>query len=145
VLAAVPDPRARRGFALPPDSDLGAWRFARPWPAPSRSRRSRGGPLIGAIKLKELTADQVDEWLEGLTGKLTTRSLQGVDAILKRAIRQAQARDRVLRNVAELVSTPKGKQRRPSRAVTLEQATAMLEEAKASRLHAYVTAARARH
>ena len=66
-------------------------------------------PLIGAIKLKELTADQVDEWLEGLTGKLATRSLQGVHSILKRAIRQAQARDKVLRNVAELVTTPKGK------------------------------------
>jgi hypothetical protein len=29
-------------------------------------------PLIGGIKLKELTADHVDEWLE-LTGKLATR------------------------------------------------------------------------
>jgi integrase len=95
-------------------------------------------PLIGAIKVKELTADQVDEWLDELTSKLATRSLQGVHAILKRAIRQAQARDKVLRNVAELVTTPKGKQGRPSRAMTLEQATAMLEQAKASRLHAYV-------
>ena len=95
-------------------------------------------PLIGAIKLKELTADQVDVWLEGLTGKLATRSLQGVHAILKRAIRQAQARDKVLRNVAELVTTPKGKLGRPSRAMTLEQATAMLEQAEASRLHAYI-------
>lgn len=95
-------------------------------------------PLIGAIKLKELTADDVDDWLDGLTGKLATRSLQGVHAILKRAIRQAQARDRVMRNVAELVTTPKGKPGRPSRAMTLKQATAMLEHAKASRLHAYV-------
>jgi integrase len=95
-------------------------------------------PLIGAVKLKELTADDVDDWLDGLTGKLATRSLQGVHAILKRTIRQAQARDRVLRNVAELVTTPKGKPGRPSRAMTLEQATAMLEQAKASRLHAYV-------
>jgi integrase len=95
-------------------------------------------PLIGATKLKELTADHVDEWLDGLTGKLATRSLQGVHAILKRAIRQAQARDKVLRNVAELVTTPKGKPGRPSRAMTLEQATAMLEQAKMSRLHAYV-------
>src|ERR1700748_1155413 len=38
----------------------------------------------------------------------------------------------------ELVTTPKGKEGRPSRAMTLEQATAMLEHAKASRLHAYV-------
>jgi integrase len=95
-------------------------------------------PLIGGIKLKELTADQVDDWLDGLTTKLATRSLQGVHAILKRAIRQAQARDKVLRNVAELVTTPKGKQGRPSRAMSLDQATAMLEQAKTSRLHAYV-------
>ena len=95
-------------------------------------------PLIGAIKLKKLTADDVDEWLDGLTQKLATRSLQGVHAILKRAIRQAQARDRVLRNVAELVTTPKGKPGRPSRAMMLEQATAVLEHAKASRLHAYI-------
>ena len=95
-------------------------------------------PLIGATRLTELTADEVDDWLDGLTTKLATRSLQGVHAILKRAIRQAQARDRVLRNVAELVTTPKGKPGRPSKAMTLEQATAMLEQAKASRLHAYV-------
>ncbi len=95
-------------------------------------------PLIGATKLTELTADDVDDWLDGLTTKLATRSLQGVHAILKRSIRQAQARDRVLRNVAELVTTPKGKPGRPSKAMTLEQATAMLEQAKASRLHAYV-------
>ncbi len=82
-------------------------------------------PLIGAIKLKKLAADHVDEWLDRLTEKLATRSLQGVHAILKRAIRQAQARDRVLRNVAELVTTLKGKPGRPSRAVTLEQATAV--------------------
>ncbi len=44
----------------------------------------------------------------------------------------------MLRNVAELVTTPKGKPGRPSKAMTSEQATAMLEQAKASRLHAYV-------
>jgi integrase len=96
-------------------------------------------PLIGAIKLKEeLTADDVDEWLDGLTDKLSTRSLQGVHAVLKRAIRQAQARGKVMGNVAQLVTTPKGKEGRPSRAMTLEQSTAMLEQAKESRLHAYV-------
>ncbi len=95
-------------------------------------------PLIGACKLTELAADDVDEWLDGLTAKLATRSLQGVHAILKWSIRQARARDRVLRNVAELVTTPKGKPGRPSKSMTFEQATAMLEQAKASRLHAYV-------
>ena len=52
-------------------------------------------PLIGATKLKELSADDVNDWLDGLTGKLSTRSLQTVHWTLKRAIRQAQARDRV--------------------------------------------------
>jgi integrase len=95
-------------------------------------------PLIGAQKLKRLSADEVEEWLDGLTEKLATRSLQGVHSILKRAIRQAQARDKVIRNVAELVTTPKGKEGRPSKALTLDQATAVLDEARASRLHAYV-------
>jgi integrase len=94
-------------------------------------------PLIGGIKLTELTADDVDNWLDGLSGKLATNSLQRLHANLKRAIRQAQARDRVLRNVAELVSTPKGTGGRPSKAMTFEQATAMLEAAKHSRMHAY--------
>jgi len=65
-------------------------------------------PLIGGIKLTELTADDVDDWLEGRCDKLATNTLQRLHANLKRAIRQAQARDRVLRNVAELISTPKG-------------------------------------
>jgi integrase len=95
-------------------------------------------PLIGAVKLKELTADDVDDWLDGLTGKLATRSLVGVHSILKRSIRQAQARDKVLRNVAELVTTPKGKPGRPSKAMTFDQAMAMLEAAKFYRLYGYV-------
>lgn len=95
-------------------------------------------PLIGKVKLNELRADHVDTWLDGLTGKLSTRTLRDVHAILKRAIRQAQARDMVMRNVAELVTTPKGKAGRPSKALTADQAEAVLEHAKASRLHAYV-------
>lgn len=95
-------------------------------------------PLIGKAKLQDLRADDVEEWLDGLTDKLSTRSLRGVHAILKRSIRQAQARDMVIRNVAELVTTPKGKAGRPSKALTLDQATAVLEKAESSRLHAYV-------
>jgi integrase len=69
---------------------------------------------------------------------LSTRSLRLVHAILKRAIRQAQARDMVMRNVAVLVKTPKGTAGRPSRALTLDQARAVLEAARSSQLHAYV-------
>jgi integrase len=95
-------------------------------------------PLIGKRKLKELRADEVDKWLDGLSDKLSTRSLRGVHAILKRAIRLTQARDKVVRNVAELASTPEGKAGRPSKALTAEQAEAVLQHATSSRLHAYV-------
>ncbi len=66
-------------------------------------------PLIGRPKVGDLRADDVDEWLDGLSGTLSTRSLRLVHAILKRAIRQAQARDMVMRNVAELVKTPRAR------------------------------------
>jgi integrase len=95
-------------------------------------------PLIGGIKLTELTADDVDNWLEDRSGHLATNTLQRLHANLKRAIRQAEARDRVMRNVAELVSTPKGTGGRPSKAMTFEQAMTMLEHARQSRWHAYV-------
>jgi hypothetical protein len=90
-------------------------------------------PVIGATKLKALRADDVDDWLDGLTGKLSTRSLQSVRSILRRSIRQAQVRDKVLRNVAELVATPKGRAGRPSKALTLDQAAAVLEQAEPHR------------
>lgn len=97
-------------------------------------------PLIGAYKLKELTADNVDDWLEERSEHLTTRSLQAIhSAILRRAIRHAQARDKVIRNVADPVDTPKGKKAgRPSKAMTLEQGMATLEHAKEDPLYAYV-------
>ena len=95
-------------------------------------------PTIGAVRLKNLSAVEVDEWLDGLTGTLSTRSLQSVHSILRRAIRHAQARDMVLRNVAQLATTPRGTSGRPSRALTLEQATAVLEKATASPIHAYI-------
>ncbi|RMI44077.1 site-specific integrase [Actinomadura harenae] len=95
-------------------------------------------PNIGKAKLTKLRADDVDEWLDGLTDKLSTRTLLGVHSILKRSIRQAQARDKVIRNVAELVTTPKGKVGRPSKSLTLEQAKAVLKAAESSELHAYI-------
>ena len=95
-------------------------------------------PLIGATKLKRLSADDVDRWLDGLTESLSTASLLKLHSILKRSIRQAQARDKVGRNVTDLVTTPKGRPGRPSKALTLDQAMSVLEAAKASPLYAYV-------
>jgi len=52
-----------------------------------------------------------------------------VHQILERAIRRAQARDKVRRNVASLVILPEGQEGRPSRAMTLDQAVSVLDQA----------------
>ena len=96
-------------------------------------------PQIGALRLKRLTANQVDDWLEGLTEVLSTASLHKLHSVLKRSIRQAQARDMVGRNVAELVNTPRGRRGRPSKALTLDQAIDVLAHARKHWLYAYVT------
>ena len=70
-------------------------------------------PFIGAYKLKALTAENIDDWLEDRRDHLTTRTMQAIHSILRRAIRRAQARDKVVRNVAALVDTPRSQERRP--------------------------------
>jgi integrase len=97
-------------------------------------------PQIGGIKLKELTADQLDDWLDERAEELTTRTLRLIHQILERTIRQAQARDKVRRNVASLVDVPEGQEGRPSKAMTLNQAVMLLEtvEAETHQLAAYV-------
>jgi integrase len=114
---------------------------------PGRTERTRSvykealTPLlrhIGAKPLKELTAGDVRTGLEALSGRLSTRYLQIAKASLARAIRYAEAHDRVGRNVATLVDPPKGAVGRPSRALTLEQSLTLLDAALESRLNAYV-------
>jgi hypothetical protein len=95
-------------------------------------------PQIGVHKLKKLTADQVDEWLEALTSELLTATLHKLHSALKRAIHQAQARDKVGRNVADLATTPRGREGRPSKALTLDQAIDVPAQARSHWLYAYV-------
>jgi integrase len=42
------------------------------------------------------------------------------------------------RNVAALVAPPKGREGRPSKSLTVEQALALIKAAEASRLQAYI-------
>ncbi|GAA0577282.1 tyrosine-type recombinase/integrase [Actinomadura livida] len=100
-------------------------------------------PFIGRTRLKELTADDVEKWLNGRAEHLTSSSLGIVHSILKRSIGRAARHDRIGRNVAELVDTPDGKPARKSRSLSLEQAKALLAEASkpAHRLGAYVVLA----
>jgi integrase len=84
---------------------------------------------------KTLTADELDRWMDGRAAKLSNRILRLVHQILERAIRHAQARDKVRRNVASLILVPVGQAGRPSKAMTLDQAIQLLDQAGAGSPH----------
>ena len=93
---------------------------------------------LGDVRLRELTAGDVQQTLDELAGRLSTRTLQILRNCLERAIRHAEVHDLVGRNVAAVVKPPSGRAGRPSKSLTLEQAQALLKAARNSRLHAYV-------
>jgi integrase len=95
-------------------------------------------PALGARKLRELSATDVDRWLAAKAKTLSTRTLQEIYQCLNRAVNRAMARDQVKRNVVALCSIPKGQPGRPSKSLTLDQAKALLDAAESSRLHAYI-------
>src|SRR5262249_44311380 len=94
--------------------------------------------LIGGAKLKELTAADVRSALGQLAPSRSTRAVQMAHNSLVRVVRYAEANGLVGRNVAALVTPPKGLEGRPSKSLTLEQAQALVKAAEASRLHAYI-------
>ncbi|MHA6631073.1 tyrosine-type recombinase/integrase [Pseudonocardia sichuanensis] len=95
-------------------------------------------PALGARKLRDLSAEDVDRWLAEKAGSLSTRTVQDLKSILRRSITRAQARDKVKRNVVLLCETPTGQAGRPSEALTLPQAQALVEHASGSTMGAYV-------
>jgi hypothetical protein len=60
------------------------------------------------IKLRELTAGDGQQTLDALADRLSTRTLQILRNCLERAIRHAETRDVVGRNVAAVVKPPQG-------------------------------------
>jgi hypothetical protein len=95
-------------------------------------------PLLGARKLRDLTAPEVDAWLTGLSATLSTRTLEGVRACLNRSVKRAMARDKVKRNVVELTEVPTGRPGRRSKSLSAEQADDVLTKTAPDRLHAYI-------
>jgi integrase len=93
---------------------------------------------LGARKLRDLSADDIDKWLADLAQVVSTRTLREVRSVLKRAITRAQARDKVKRNVVLLCDIPQGRAGRPSKLLTLAQAEALLAAAENTSLHAYI-------
>ena len=98
--------------------------------------------------MRKLSAADVRSALSALSGELSTRLLQIAHNCLERAIRHAEADDLVGRNVAALVRPPEGRQGRPSKALSVEQAWALIDTAAGragggvdrgpNRLYAYV-------
>ena len=94
---------------------------------------------LGAVRLTELTASDVQRALAAMASRLSTRTVQIAHNVLVRAIRHAERDDLVGRNVAALVDTPKGQASgRPSKSLTLEQAVALMAAAEGTRLEAYI-------
>jgi hypothetical protein len=63
---------------------------------------------LGAVRLTELTASDVQGALAALATRLSTRTVQIAHNVLVRAIRHAERDDLVGRNVAALVDAPRG-------------------------------------
>lgn len=99
-------------------------------------------PDLGARKLVELTADEVDSWLAAKSATMVTSTLRTLMSILRRAITRAQARDRVKRNVVLLCDCPVGKSHgRVSKALTMAQAQSVLSAAERSGMRGYIVVA----
>lgn len=51
-------------------------------------------PSLGARKLRDLRAEDVDRWLADKAKELSTRTLQALHSCLNRSVRRAMARTR---------------------------------------------------
>src|SRR5580698_10057041 len=85
--------------------------------------------VIGARKLRDLTAADVRQALAAMAARYSTAAVSMGHLALKRTIRHAEANDLITRNVATLADTPKGQPGRPSQSLTLDQAAAVITAA----------------
>jgi integrase len=93
---------------------------------------------LGHRRLRDLTAKEVQDFLEGLP--LSTRSRKLVHKILRDSIQHAMIAGLAGRNVAAtLKTTPRGRGGRPSKALSVPEAEAILKAAKGTRLEAYLS------
>ena len=96
-------------------------------------------PAIGGYRLRDLECEHVENMLAAMAAKgMSSSSLIRVHTTLTRALKWAQRRGKVYRNVSDLVETPVGTQR-PSQALTVAQVKAVLDTARDDRLHALWT------
>jgi integrase len=95
---------------------------------------------LGTVRLRDLTASDVQGALTALASQVSTRTVQISRNVLTRAIRHAERDGLVVRNVAALVKPPKGQRAgRPSKSLTLDQAIAVMDAARGTWLEACIT------
>ena len=94
--------------------------------------------IIGDMEVRKLTAHDVRRALTQLAKNHSSRTVVIAHNALTRALRHAEANRHVLHNAAALVDTPKGQQGRKSKALTAEQAAAIMKAAQRARLGPYV-------
>jgi integrase len=96
--------------------------------------------VIGSIRLRDLDVADVDRALAAVAVSRSSSTVAMAHLALTRAITRAQAKNLVPRNVSALTGTPPGREGRPSRSMTLAQASALTAAAQAAgpRMHAYV-------
>jgi integrase len=93
---------------------------------------------LGRKRLSQLTTREVDVWLAAQAEQLSTDTLRRLLGIVRSSIARAQALDLVKRNVALLSRVPRGRAGRPSKALTLAEAQAVLAASKDTPIHAYI-------
>jgi integrase len=95
-------------------------------------------PGLGATKVKELTARDVETWLHGMSAQVGRATLVKARQAVRRSLRRAVVHELVIRNVAEYVELPEGLPGRPSKSFTAAQADAILRGTRDHRMHAYI-------
>jgi integrase len=96
-------------------------------------------PALGSLKLQKLTPEHVQRLVNGLATKgLSPATIRYVRAVLRVALNEAMRYGHVTRNVATLVRLPRAT-RHECRVLSVDDAKALLEASKSSRLDALYT------
>ena len=96
-------------------------------------------PALGTKRVISLTAEDIERFLADRrkNHNLSKSSLSRLRSVLVAAIREAQRRDWVHRNVAELARVPASHTTK-RRSLTMDEATALLSAAESHRFHAAI-------
>jgi len=89
-------------------------------------------PVIGHIKLRELTIGDVQQMLNALLPKESTAYVHRIRGVLRAALSRAEREELIFRNVAKLVDLPP-ERRKPITPWTAEQSTRFLAAARSHR------------